>query len=255
MTPLTPQRRRRIITDAIGIGAATGAYAISFGAISVAAGLSVLQTQALSSLMFTGASQFAMVGVIGAGGGAVTAIAIATLLGSRNALYALHMSTVLRPRGWRRLAAAQLTIDESTGMSIGHQDDREASRLAFWSTGIAVFVLWNLGTLIGALGADLLGDPTRFGLDAAIPAAFLALLWPRLDSRLTRVVAVIAAATALILTPLLPSGIPVLVAGAIAVSIGVGITRGTAGSGAGDSPATEAQANEAQANEAEANEP
>ncbi len=226
MTALTPERRRRIITDAIGIGAATGAYAISFGAISVAAGLSVWQTQALSSLMFTGASQFAMVGVLGAGGGAVTAIAIATLLGSRNALYALHMSTVLRPRGWRRFAAAQLTIDESTGMAIGHQDDRSSSRLAFWSTGIAVFVLWNLGTLIGALGADVLGDPARFGLDAAIPAAFLALLWPRLDSRLTRIVAVLSAAVALILTPLLPSGIPVLVAGAVAVTIGVTLTRG-----------------------------
>ncbi len=225
MSALTPERRRRIITDAIGIGAATGAYAISFGAISVAAGLSVWQTQALSSLMFTGASQFAMVGVLSAGGGAVTAIAIATLLGSRNALYALHMSTVLRPRGWRRLAAAQLTIDESTGMAIGHQDDRASSRLAFWSTGIAVFVLWNLGTFIGALGADVLGDPARFGLDAAIPAAFLALLWPRLVSRLTRVVAAVAGVAALILTPLLPAGIPVLVAGAIAVMFGLLLTR------------------------------
>lgn len=225
MSALTPERRRRIITDAIGIGAATGAYAISFGAISVAAGLSVWQTQALSGLMFTGASQFAMVGVLSAGGGALTAIAIATLLGSRNALYALHMSTVLRPRGWRRLAAAQLTIDESTGMAIGHQDDRACSRLAFWSTGLAIFVLWNIGTFIGALGADVLGDPARFGLDAAIPAAFLALLWPRLESRLTRVVAALAAVSALILVPLLPAGIPVLAAGAIAVTFGLILTR------------------------------
>lgn len=227
MSSLPPSTRRGIIRDAIGIGAATGAYAISFGAISVAAGLSVWQTQALSGLMFTGASQFAMVGVIGSGGGALTAIAIAALLGSRNALYALHMSSVLRPRGWRRLAAAQLTIDESTGMAIGHQSDETSSRLAFWSTGLAVFVLWNLGTFLGALGADVLGDPARFGLDAAIPAAFLALLWPRMDSRLTRVVAVVAALLALLFTPVLPPGIPVLVAGAIAVTIGVLASRGS----------------------------
>lgn len=225
MSAVAPHNRRGIIRDAVGIGLATGAYAISFGAISVAAGLSVWQTQALSSLMFTGASQFAMVGVLGAGGGALAAVAIAALLGTRNALYAVHMNTVLRPRGWRRFAAAQLTIDESTGMSLGHPEDEASSRLAFWSTGIAIFILWNLGTLLGALGADLLGDPARFGLDAAIPAAFLALLWPRLDSRLTRIVAAIAAVVALALTPVLAAGLPVLIAGAVAVGIGVAITR------------------------------
>ncbi len=225
MSAVAPDRRRAIIRDAIGIGLATGAYAISFGAIAVAAGLSVWQTQALSSLMFTGASQFAMVGVLGAGGGAVAAIAIAALLGTRNALYAVHMASVLRPRGWRRFAAAQLTIDESTGMSLGHPEDEESSRLAFWATGIAIFILWNTGTLIGALGADLLGDPARFGLDAAIPAAFLALLWPRLDSRLTRVVAVISGAVALLLTPVLAAGLPVLIAGGVAVGIGIALTR------------------------------
>jgi predicted branched-subunit amino acid permease len=226
MSRLTQQQRRRIISDAVGIGAATGAYAISFGAISVAAGLSVWQTQVLSGLMFTGASQFAMVGVLAAGGGAMTAIAIATLLGTRNAFYALHMVTVVRPRGWRRLAAAQLTIDESTGMAMKYHDDRAAARLAFWATGSAVFILWNLGTFLGALGADVLGDPAQFGLDAAIPAAFLALLWPRLDSRLTRIIAVVAAALALVLTPALPAGIPVLLAGAVAVAVGIMITRG-----------------------------
>ena len=225
MSALTPERRRGILRDAVGIGVATGAYAISFGAIAVAAGLSVWQTQALSGLMFTGASQFALVGVLGAGGGTLTAIAIATLLGTRNAFYALHMVGVLRPRGWRRLAAAQLTIDESAGMSVGHEDDEASARLAFWATGLSVFVLWNIGTLIGALGADILGDPARFGLDAAIPAAFLALLWPRLDSTVARFVAVLAAAIALILSPWMGAGLPVLIAGGIAVGLGVAITR------------------------------
>ena len=225
MSRTAPDPRRGIVRDALGIGLATGAYAISFGAIAVAAGLSVWQTQALSGLMFTGASQFAMVGVLGAGGGVLTAIAIATLLGTRNSFYALHMVGVLRPRGWRRLAAAQLTIDESTGMAVGHEDDPRMARLAFWATGLSVFVLWNIGTLVGALGADILGDPARFGLDAAIPAAFLALLWPRLDSRLMRIVALGAAAVALALSPWMGAGIPVLIAGAVGVALGVVLSR------------------------------
>ena len=136
--PLTEERRRAIRRDAIGLGIGTGAYALSFGALSVSAGLNLWQTQALSLLMFTGASQFALIAVIGAGGGAVVAMATAALIGSRNAFYAVHMNRVLRPRGWRRLAAAQLTIDESTGMAVSNEDSVDAARFAFWSTASTV---------------------------------------------------------------------------------------------------------------------
>lgn len=213
--------RSAVLTDAVGVGLATAAYGVSFGAVAVASGLSPLQTQALSGLMFTGASQFALVGVLGAGGGAVAAVATAALLGVRNGLYALHLAPLLRPRGVTRGVAAQLTIDESTGMAVRHEgEDVERARLAFWATGLSVFVLWNLGTLLGALGAGLLGDPARYGLDAAIPAAFLALLWPRLTTAAMRTTALVAAVVALALTPVLPAGVPVLVAGAIGVAVG-----------------------------------
>ena len=210
--------RRSTTVNALGIGIATGAYGLSFGAISVASGLDFWQTQALSLGMFTGASQFALVGVLGAGGGAVAAIVTALLLGARNGLYALSLAPLLQLRRGTALVAAQVTIDESTAMAIRHRDDPSHARHAFWATGISVFVLWNIGTAIGALGATALDDPAVLGLDAAIPAGFIALLWPRLVDRGSRILAVAAAGIALLLIPVVPPGIPVLGAAAVALA-------------------------------------
>lgn len=212
-----PSTSRSVHATALSIGVATGAYGLSFGAISVASGLSALQTQALSLFMFTGASQFALVGILGAGGGVVAAVLTALLLGARNGLYALALTPLLDVRGVRRLAAAHLTIDETTATALTHPASPATARRAFWSTGLAVFVLWNIGTAIGALGAAALSDPRTLGLDAAIPAAFIALLWPRLVDRTTWAVAVAAMVVALALTPFLRPGLPVLAAGTVAL--------------------------------------
>ena len=220
MTPSPKGSRRPITSSALGIGLATGAYGLSFGAISVASGLTAIQTQTLSLLMFTGASQFALVGVLGAGGGAIAAVLTAWLLGARNGLYALHIAPTLNLRGLRKPIAAQLTIDESTAMSIAHEPIVDHSRHAFWATGISVYVLWNIGTLLGALGASAIGDPAMLGLDAAIPAGFLALLWPRLRDRTAWAIAAGGATIALVLTPLTRSGVPVLASALIAVLAG-----------------------------------
>ncbi|MDI1288719.1 MAG: AzlC family ABC transporter permease [bacterium] len=217
LPPLTPAYRRRITRNALGIGVATGAYALSFGAISVASGLNAAQTQTLSLLMFTGGSQFALVGVLGTGGGALAAVMTAWLLGGRNSLYALALAPTLNVRGFKRLGAAHMTIDESTAMALAHPDPPAAARRAFWHTGIAIFVLWNIGTLIGALAATAIGDPATLGLDAAIPAGFVALLWPRLVDRTMWAVALAGAAVALVLTPVLRPGVPVLAAGIVAL--------------------------------------
>jgi predicted branched-subunit amino acid permease len=206
--------RSSIIRDAVGIGIATGAYGLSFGAISVASGLSILQTCALSVLLFSGGSQFALVGVLGAGGSGVAAVSTAVLLGSRNALYGLRLAPLLKVRGARQAVAAQLVIDESTAMAVGRDDD-ERARLGFWATGISVFILWNLGTVLGAVGAQALSDPRVLGLDAAVPAAFLALLAPRMRARQPWVIAVTAALIALVAVPFVPTGGPVLLAAAV----------------------------------------
>lgn len=212
--------RRAIVRDGLGIGIATGAYALSFGAISVTAGLSIVQTCALSLLMFTGASQFAMVGVIAAGGSPWAGAATAALLGSRNALYGLRLTTILQAIGWRRFAAAQLVIDESTAMAIAREDPA-ASRYAFWATGLSVFALWNLGTLAGALATHALPDPKVLGFDAAPPAAFLALLAPRLRAREPLAVAMAAAIVSLVALPFVPPGVPLLIVAVLVVLYGV----------------------------------
>jgi predicted branched-subunit amino acid permease len=218
------EERRAIVVNAIGVGVAVAAYGVSFGAISVTGGLSVLQTQFLSALMFTGGSQFALVGVLIAGGGAISAVATSVMLGFRNAFYALAMAPLLQVRGLRRLIAAQLTIDESTAMAVGRSvehDGGRAARLAFWATGLSVFVFWNLATLAGAAGANALGDPKLWGLDAAIPAGFIALVWPRLNDRRSWTIGLCAAAVALVLTPFLRPGVPVLLTSVVAVVAGV----------------------------------
>ncbi|HEV7203852.1 MAG TPA: AzlC family ABC transporter permease [Jatrophihabitans sp.] len=203
--------RRTVVRDSLSVGIAVGAYGFAFGAASVSAGLSVLQTCLLSLLAFTGGTQFAVVGVVAGGGGLAAALASGLLLGSRNSLYAMRLAPVLRVRGVRRLAAAHGTIDESTAMAVA-QRDPDLSRVAFWWTFGGVFVFWNLTTFVGALVGAVV-DPARIGLDAVVPAAFLALLAPRLRAgRVERRIAIGAAVIAGALIPFTPPGVPVLAA-------------------------------------------
>jgi len=206
----------------LSVGLSVAAYGISFGALSVAAGLDVWQTSVLSLLMFSGGSQFALIGVLAGGGVAVgpSAIAAATLLGARNTLYAIRMSPIIGPGFLKRLAAGHLTIDESTAVSTA-QTTLRAQRIGFWATGLIIFVGWNLTTLLGALVGDLLGDVRQYGLDAAAAAAFLGLLWPRLKELQPIVVAIGAAVVATVLTPWLSPGLPILAAALVAVVIGI----------------------------------
>lgn len=212
---LTPQRRD-LLLDSLGVGMATGAYGVSFGAIAVSSGLSVWQACALSLFVFTGASQFALVGVVASGGAPMSGAATALLLGTRNTLYGLKLASLLRLRGVRRMAAAQLVIDESTAMALKPADPKDAP-LGFFASGLSVFVLWNLATLLGALAGNAIGDPATYGLDAAVAAAFLALLWPRLDTVRKCLTAVAAAVLALGLVPITRSGLPVIAAAGVAV--------------------------------------
>lgn len=221
--PVTASQRK-IIRDGIAVGVATGAYGISFGAISVAAGLTVLQTCALSLLVFTGASQFALVGVVAAGGAPLSGAATGLLLGTRNTLYGLRLAPLLDWHGWRKAAAAQVLIDESTAMSVTRQS-RDDARVGFLATGLAVFALWNLATLGGALAGEALGDPRTYGLDAAVGGAFLALLWPRLRDRRNQITALLAVALAVSLVPASPAGVPVLAAALVAVAVGMATRR------------------------------
>lgn len=198
-----------------------GLYGIAFGAASIAADFTLLQTCLLSLLTFSGASQFAVVGVMGAGGSALSAISTASLLGIRNALYGMRMSPILQLTGLRKVVGAQVTIDESTGVALGQSDDGiEAMRHGFWLTGIGVYIFWNLFTVVGALGAQAMGDPAAWGLDAAVPAAFLGLVWPRLHTNFEKYVALSAVALSLLLTPFVAAGIPIIATTLVAIAYG-----------------------------------
>ncbi|MCX4673832.1 AzlC family ABC transporter permease [Streptomyces sp. NBC_01433] len=198
-----------VVRDALGVGIAVGLSGFAFGVTSAGSGLTVLQTCALSLLVFTGASQFALVGALAAGGNPYTAAAGAFFLGIRNVFYGLRLSQLLSlPRAVRPFAA-QWVIDETTAVTLP-QPTRRAARIGFTVTGLTLYVLWNLTTLVGALGAEVLGDTDAWGLDAASPAVFLALLAPMLKSTTERVTAALAVLLALALLPVLPAGLPVL---------------------------------------------
>jgi len=212
--------RKQVDRTALSVAFTVGLYGAAFGAAGVTAGFSILQTCLLSILLFSGASQFAVVGIMGAGGSAVSAIATATLLGFRNALYGLQMAPILKVKGLKRILAAQITIDESTAVATLQENDADRRR-GFYITGIGVYVFWNLFTFLGALGASAIGDPSVWGLDAAVPAAFCGLIWPRLKNKTHFVVSAVAIAWALILTPITAAGIPIITTVLLAIIFGL----------------------------------
>ncbi len=217
--PLPASRLTPAVRMGLSIAVATGLYGISFGALAVAAGLSVGQTLVLSLLMFTGGSQFAFIGVIAGGGGASAALGAATLLGVRNAVYGMQMNRMLLPKGWRKWVAAHVTIDESAATAVGQTEPDEQQR-GFWTAGLGVFVLWNLFTGLGAVLGDALGDPRQWGLDGAAVAAFLALLWPRLHRREPVALAVVCGLATALAVPLVPPGLPILFAAVVGAAWG-----------------------------------
>ncbi|MFF7315124.1 AzlC family ABC transporter permease [Streptomyces sp. NPDC008137] len=215
---LPRKEKARLVRDALGVGLAVGAYGLSYGALAVSSGLSIGQTQFLSLLLYGGSAQLALVGTLAAGGSGVAASATATLLGVRSLFYGVSLRPVLDVRTRLLLPAAHLLSDESTAMAIAKQTP-SASRFAYWVTGSVVFVFWNVTTLVGALAGSLLADPEVLGLDVASSAAFLALVAPRLRERAGRFVFVLAGLVAVAVSPLVGSGLPVVIAGLTALSV------------------------------------
>lgn len=219
-----PADRRAAISMSVGVAAAVALYGISFGALAVASGLDVWQAQVLSLFMFSGGSQFALIGLIAAGAPGLTSVFVAGLLGVRNGLYSLRTAPLVGKGFFRRLIAGQLTIDESTAVALA-QPTLAASRVGFWVTGVGIYIGWNLMTFLGAILGDALGDVSAYGLDAAAAAAFMGLLWPRLTAREPIVIAVVAAVVTAIAIPFAPTGVPVLLAALAAFVLAVAKER------------------------------
>lgn len=206
------QAKREIRRQALSISLAVSPFAVAFGVVAADAGLSVWQAVGFSTLVFSGSAQFAAVSVLADGGTAVAAVTSGLLLNLRSLAFGVAMASALKgPRWWRALTA-QLMIDEST--AVGSVQPTDAlRRYGYLAGGIGVFLLWNLFTLLGvsvlSSSEELIED---LGIDATIPAAFLALLWPRLADREQRLIALVGAAIALALVPISPAGVPIIAA-------------------------------------------
>ncbi len=220
--PVQPEQevnRPSPLSGAVTLALAVGVFGVSFGVLATASGLSVYQACAMSLLVFTGASQFAAIGVIDGGGSPAAALASALLLAARNTAYGIAVAPVLRGPLRQRLVAAHLVVDEPAGLALA-EEGLARQRQAFWFAGVALFVCWNVGTLVGSLSGQAIGDPETFGLDAAFPAGFVALLAPHLRSLDGKLAALLGATIALVLVPFVPVGLPILAA-ALAALVGL----------------------------------
>lgn len=199
-----------LVRDVLAIAAAAFAVGVSFGAIAVAAGMPSWLAALMSVVVFAGGAQFMAVGLVAAGN-PIAAVLAGLLLNARHLPFGLAVADVMGRRWGSRLLGSHLMIDESVAFALA-QDDPARRRRAYWLTGGTLFIAWNSGTLLGiALGSSI-GDPAALGLDAAFPAGLLALLLPSLRDPDTRRVAIVGAALAVLATPLLPAGLPVLLA-------------------------------------------
>jgi predicted branched-subunit amino acid permease len=221
---------------------ADGIVGVSFGATCVAPvgsshGLAWWVPVALSLLVFAGGAQIAAVGVVLAGGSPVAAVIAGAVLNTRMFPYGFAVADVLGPpaghgatdhratghgttghgavaAAGRRLIRAlgtHVITDESVAFAL-RQSSAERRRSAFWTCGVALFVVWNLSVLLGIGLGSVVRNTNAFGLDATFPAVMLALALPTLTSRPTRLAAGTGAVIAVALTPVLPAGLPLLAA-------------------------------------------
>lgn len=210
MNPYVAPEAARIARASLVIGVAFVVFGASFGVLAVSAGASVPQACALSLLAFTGASQMSAVSVIASGGSAASAMGGAVLLAARNTVYGLALAREVEGRWATRIVGAQWVIDETTAL-VSAERDAASRRVAFWVSAPILYAAWNLGTLVGALAGGSI-DPETFGLDAAFPVMFTAMVAPHLRTRAGRRAALFGGIVTVALAPFLPVGLPILVA-------------------------------------------
>ncbi|ASR36951.1 branched-chain amino acid permease [Prauserella marina] len=183
----------------------------SFGAIAVSSGFPLWLPMLISVVVFAGAAQFMFIGLIASGGNPVAAVVAGLLVNARHVPFGFAVGDALGDKPLRRIVGAHLMIDESVAFAMA-QRDGERRRAAYWACGIGLFVCWNVGVVGGAFGGTAITDTDVFGLDAAFPAVLLALVLPSLRDKTTRLSALAGVVIALVATPFLPAGLPVLLA-------------------------------------------
>jgi 4-azaleucine resistance transporter AzlC len=196
----------------LAIAATVWFFGASFGLLARSSGLGILAPLVMSATTFAGSAQFAVASILGTSGGAAAAIAAAVLLNARYVPISISVASLFHGPRLRRLAEAQLIVDES--WAISSRGGGRFDRRLLIGAGLVLYAAWVTGTAVGVAGGEALGDPKDLGLDGAFPALFLALLVPQLVARKAQVAALLGAAIALALTPLTPAGTPIVAASA-----------------------------------------
>ena len=212
---------RHGVRAALPLAIAVLGFGASFGVLARAAGMGWLAPLVMSATTFAGSAQFAATSILGAGGGTAAAITAAILLNARYAPIGVTVAPYFTGPWWRRLAHAQLVVDES--WAIASEGEGRFNPKVLVGAGVILYAAWVGGTALGVAFGKLIGDPARLGLDAAFPALFLALLVPQLRGRNAKPAALLGAAIALALTPFTPAGVPIIAAGAACL---LGLRRG-----------------------------
>src|SRR3982751_4880185 len=201
---------RALLRDAAAIAAAMVAVGASFGAITIAYGLPAWVPFLMSSVVFAGGAQFLAVGLIAAGN-PLAAVFAGLLLNARHLPFGLAVAETVGTRWRDRILGSHLMTDEVVAFTLAEPEPGRPRR-TYWLIGITLFTSWNIGSALGVLLGGATGDPSALGLDAAFPAGLIALIMPSLRDRTTRLAALTGAAVAVLLTPVLPAGLPVLCA-------------------------------------------
>jgi 4-azaleucine resistance transporter AzlC len=202
---------RALLRDIALVCVADGVVGASFGAVAVSGGQAPWVPVAMSLLVFAGGAQFAALGVVLAGGSPIAAVVAGLVLNARLLPFGFAVAEVLGGRLPVRLLGPHVMVDESVAFAVA-QRDLPRRRAAFWTCGVLLFVVWNLGVLVGVLAGRLISDPAVLGLDAASPVVLLALVLPSLRDTGTLRAAALGAVIALAATPFLPPGLPVALA-------------------------------------------
>ena len=217
-----PERSHRDGVRAVApLAIAVLGFGASFGVLARAAGMGVVSPIVMSATTFAGSAQFAAASILGAGGGIASAVTAALLLNARYGPIGVSVAPYLHGSLWSRFIHAQLTVDET--WAVAAEGEGRFNPKVLLGAGVTLYLAWVGGTVLGVAFGDLIGDPATWGLDAAFPALFLALLVPQLRTRDARLAALIGAAIALALTPFTPAGVPIIAASAGCL---VGLRRG-----------------------------
>ncbi len=209
-TALPRARYRDGARAAAPLALVVGIFGVSWGVLAGDAGIGPLAALLMSGTTFAGSAQFAAISILADGGGIAAAVTAAVLLNARYGPIGLSIAPVLRGNAAMRLLQSQLVVDES--WAVANQGGGRFDRHLLIGAGAALYAAWVMGTALGALGGDLLGEPETLGLDAAFPALFVALLAPQLRDRRALAVACAGAAIALALVPFARPGAPVIAA-------------------------------------------